>query len=193
MIGPSGAGKSTLIFALMGAEKVQHGRISVDGYVVNRMNDRALQYFRRRMGVVFQDYKLLPQKNVYENVAFALEVCGYEAADIKKRVPEVLEIVGLHEQHRQFPHQLSGGEKQRLAIARALVHKPSLLLADEPTGNLDPVTAKGIIDLFLKINNDGITVVLATHNPLLVDHIRKRVVRMEHGRVVSDREVSGYV
>ena len=193
VIGPSGAGKSTLIFALMGAEKVQHGRISVDGYVVNRMNDRALQYFRRRMGVVFQDYKLLPQKNVYENVAFALEVCGYEAADIKKRVPEVLEIVGLHEQHRQFPHQLSGGEKQRLAIARALVHKPSLLLADEPTGNLDPVTAKGIIDLFLKINNDGITVVLATHNPLLVDHIRKRVVRMEHGRVVSDREVSGYV
>lgn len=192
VIGPSGAGKSTLIFALMGAEKIQHGKISVDGYVINQMNDRALQYFRRRIGVVFQDYKLLPQKNVYENVAFALEVCGYESADIKKRVPEVLEIVGLHERHRQFPHQLSGGEKQRVAIARALVHNPSLLLADEPTGNLDPMTAKGIIDLFLKINNDGITVILTTHNPLLVDHIRKRVIRIEHGKVVSDRQQSGY-
>lgn len=192
VIGPSGAGKSTLIHCLSGAEKIQHGKISVDGYVVNEMDERALQYFRRRIGVVFQDYKLLPQKNVYENVAFALEVCGYETADIKKRVPEVLETVGLHEKFRQFPHQLSGGEKQRLATARALVHNPSLLLADEPTGNLDPVTAKGIIDLFLKINKDGITVILTTHNPLLVDHIRKRVVKMDKGKVVSDRQHSGY-
>jgi len=192
VIGPSGAGKSTLIYTLMGSEKIQQGKISVDGYVINDMNARALQYFRRKIGVVFQDYKLLPQKNAFENVAFALEVCGYETADIKKRVPEVLEIVGLKEMRHQFPHQLSGGEKQRLAIARALVHHPNLLVADEPTGNLDPVTAKGIIDLFLKINKDGITVILTTHNPLLVDRIRKRVVKIDHGKVVSDRQHSGY-
>lgn len=192
VIGPSGAGKSTLVYSLIGAEKVQNGKISVDGYIINEMNARALQYFRRRVGVVFQDYKLLPQKNVYENVAFALEVCGYETADIKKRVPEVLQIVGLHDQRKHFPHQLSGGERQRAAIARALVHNPSLLIADEPTGNLDPVTAKGIIDLFLKINKDGITVILTTHNPLLVDHIHKRVVKIDHGKVVSDRQDSGY-
>lgn len=192
IIGPSGAGKSTLIYSLIGAEKIQHGKISVDGYVINEMNERSLQYFRRRIGVVFQDYKLLPQKNAHENVAFALEVCGYETADIKKRVPEVLDIVGLHEKHRHFPHQLSGGEKQRLAIARALVHNPNLIVADEPTGNLDPETAKGIIDLLLKINKDGITVILTTHNPLLVDHIRKRVVKIDQGKVVSDRQHSGY-
>lgn len=192
VIGPSGAGKSTLIYSLIGAEKIQHGKISVDGYVINEMNERSLQYFRRKIGVVFQDYKLLPQKNAYENVAFALEVCGYETADIKKRVPEVLEIVGLHEKHRQFPHQLSGGEKQRLAIARALVHNPNLIVADEPTGNLDPATAKGIIELFLKINKDGITIIFTTHNPLLVDHVRKRVVRIDQGKVVSDRQLSGY-
>ena len=192
VIGPSGAGKSTLIYALIGAEKFQQGKISVDGYVIHEMNERALQYFRRRIGVVFQDYKLLPQKNVYENVAFALEVCGYETADIKKRVPEVLEIVGMSGKQRQFPHQLSGGEKQRLAIARALAHNPSLIVADEPTGNLDPETAKTIIDLLLKINKDGITIILTTHNAPLVDHIRKRVVRIEAGKVVSDRESARY-
>ena len=192
IIGVSGAGKSTLIYTLIGAEKISHGKISVDGYVVNEMDERALQYFRRRIGVVFQDYKLLPQKNVYENVAFAMEVCGYASADIHKRVPEVLDIVGLHEQKRHFPHQLSGGERQRAAIARALVHNPSLIVADEPTGNLDPVTAKEIIDLFLKINKDGITIMLTTHNTALVDHINKRVIKLDKGKVVSDRQQSGY-
>jgi len=192
VIGPSGAGKSTLIYALIGAEKINHGNISVDGYVINELNEKALQYFRRRIGVVFQDYKLLPQKNVYENAAFAMEVCGYDSSEIKKRVPEVLEIVGLQNQRRHFPHQLSGGERQRAAIARALVHHPSLIVADEPTGNLDPVTAKDIIDLFLKINKDGITVILTTHNSGLVDHINKRVVKLDKGKVVSDREHSGY-
>jgi cell division transport system ATP-binding protein len=192
VIGPSGAGKSTLIYALIGAEKINHGKISVDGYVINELNEKALQYFRRRIGVVFQDYKLLPQKNVYENAAFAMEVCGYDSSEIKKRVPEVLEIVGLQDQRRHFPHQLSGGERQRAAIARALVHHPSLIVADEPTGNLDPVTAKDIIDLFLKINKDGITVILTTHNSGLVDHINKRVVKLDKGKVVSDREHSGY-
>jgi len=190
VIGPSGAGKSTLVYALMGAENIQHGEISVDGYVVNKMDDKALQYYRRKIGVVFQDYKLLQQKNVYENVAFALEVCGYERADIKQRVPEVLEKVGLHKQQKQFPHQLSGGERQRAAIARALVHNPNLIIADEPTGNLDPKTAREIADLLLKINAEGTTVILATHNYELVNRIKKRVITLEEGKITRD-EISG--
>ena len=192
VVGPSGAGKSTLIYALIGAEKIQQGRISVDGYVVNKMTDKSLQYFRRKVGVVFQDYKLLANKSVYENVAFALEVCGYENDDIKKRVPEVLKVVGLASQAKQMPHQLSGGEKQRTAIARALVHNPSLIVADEPTGNLDPKTAKDIVDLLLKINADGTTVILTTHNKPLVDAIKRRVITLETGHVVSDKESGGY-
>lgn len=191
VIGPSGAGKSTLIFALIGAEKIQGGKIVVDGFVISGISDRALQYFRRRVGVVFQDYKLLQQKTVYENVAFALEVCGAERSEIKKRVPEVLAIVGLTKQSRQFPHQLSGGERQRAAIARALVHKPNLIVADEPTGNLDPKTARDIIKLLLKINEDGTTIILTTHNRDLVDLINKRVVALEAGKVVGDK-VGGY-
>lgn len=192
VIGPSGAGKSTLVFALIGAEKIQHGTISVDGYTVNKMRDKALQYYRRRVGVVFQDYKLLQQKNVYENVAFAMEVCGFGRAEIKKRVPEVLGVVGLSKQQKQFPHQLSGGERQRVAIARALVHAPGLLVADEPTGNLDPKTAKEIVDLFVKINEEGTTVILTTHNKDLVNKLKRRVVTMEEGRIVSDKKVGEY-
>lgn len=192
VIGPSGAGKSTLIYALIGGEKIQHGQIAVDGFVVNKMSDKALQFFRRRIGVVFQDYKLLDQKTVYENVAFALEVCGIESAEIKNRVPEVLAITGLIKQSKQFPHQLSGGEKQRAAIARALVHRPSLIVADEPTGNLDPKTAQEIIKLLMKINQDGTTVILTTHNRDLVNLINKRVVVLEEGRVTSDKAVAGY-
>lgn len=192
VIGSSGAGKSTLVYALIGAEKIQHGKIMVDGFVVNQMNDTALQYYRRRIGVIFQDYKLLQQKNVFENVAFALEVCGFEKSEIKKKVPEALSVVGLTKQHRQFPHQLSGGEKQRVAIARALVHNPSLIVADEPTGNLDPKTAFEIIELLLKINKEGTTVILTTHNKDLVNHIKKRVVTLEDGKVVSDRKAAGY-
>jgi cell division transport system ATP-binding protein len=191
VIGPSGAGKSTLVYALIGAEKINRGKISVDGYVVNKMKDKELQYFRRRVGVVFQDYKLLQQKNVYENVAFAMEVCGFERADIKKRVPEVLETVGLGKKGKQFPHQLSGGERQRTAIARALVHDPGLIVADEPTGNLDPKTAREIVDLLLQINKEGTTVILTTHNTSLVDHINRRVVTLEDGKVKSDRK-GGY-
>lgn len=192
IIGPSGAGKSTLVYALIGAENIQHGKISVDGYVVNTMNDRALQYYRRKIGVVFQDYKLLQQKNVYENVAFALEVCGFSRAEIKKRVPEVLGIVDLQKQQRQFPYQLSGGERQRVAIARALVHNPGLIVADEPTGNLDPKTARELIQLLLKINEDGATVILASHNKDLVNFLKRRVIRLENGKVVSDKKVGEY-
>ncbi len=191
VIGPSGAGKSTLVYALIGAEKIQRGNIIVDGYTVNAMKDKAMQYYRRRIGVVFQDYKLLQQKSVYENVAFAMEVCGFERSDIKKRVPEVLEIVGLSKKGKNFPHQLSGGERQRTALARALVHNPSLIVADEPTGNLDPKTAKEIIKLLMKINDDGTTVILTTHNKELVDHINRRVIALEDGKVASDRK-GGY-
>jgi cell division transport system ATP-binding protein len=192
VIGPSGAGKSTLVHALIGAERIQHGTITVDGYVVNKMKDKDLQYYRRRVGVVFQDYKLLQQKNVHENVAFAMEVCGFEKSAIKKRVPEVLSLVGLTKQSRQFPHQLSGGERQRCAIARAMVHGPGLVVADEPTGNLDPKTAREIVDLLVKINSEGTTVILTTHNKELVNKLKRRVVTLEDGKVVSDKKVGEY-
>ena len=192
VIGPSGSGKSTLVYTLIGAEKIQEGKIEVDGFMVNKMSARALQYYRRRIGVVFQDYKLLSKKNVNENVAFALEVCGFEKQAIKKRLPEVLKIVGLDKKGRRFPHQLSGGEKQRVAIARALVHNPNLVIADEPTGNLDPKTGREIIELLLKINKSGVTVILMTHNKDLVDLINRRVIKLDEGKVVGDKKISGY-
>jgi len=192
IIGPSGAGKSTLLHLLIGAEKLSGGSISVDGFTVNNMNEKSLQYFRRKVGMVFQDYKLLQAKDVFENVAFALEVCGFKNEDIKSRVSAVLEVVGLSRKHRNFVHQLSGGERQRVAIARALVHNPRIIAADEPTGNLDPKTAKEIIKLLLEINKSGTTVLLTTHNTDLTDYIKKRVVSLEEGRVVSDRKSAGY-
>lgn len=192
IIGASGAGKSTLIYSLIGAEKINSGKISVDGFIINELKEREMQFYRRRIGVVFQDYKLLAQKTVYENVAFALEVCGYEKEEIKKRVPEVLEIVGLSKRGKHFPNQLSGGEKQRTAIARALVHNPSLIVADEPTGNLDPITAHEIIELLRKINKSGTTVILTTHNKEIVDNIKQRVISLKEGKVVSDKKESGW-
>lgn len=191
-IGPSGAGKSTLVYSLIGAEPIVSGDIKVDGFAVNKLNGKNLQYFRRRIGVVFQDYKLLKQKNVYENVAFALEVCGFDKGEIKQRVSEVLSRVGLGRKQKQFPHQLSGGEKQRVAIARAMVHNPSLIVADEPTGNLDPDTAKDIIELLMSINDEGTTIILTTHNRELVNFIQRRVVKLEGGKVVSDKKSAGY-
>ncbi len=192
LVGPSGAGKSTLIYSLIGAEKVHSGEIMVDDYKVHIMSEKALQMYRRKLGIIFQDYKLLSKKNVFENVAFALEACGYSKGFIAKRVKEVLEIVGLQNYHSHFPHQLSGGEQQRTAIARALVHDPKLVIADEPTGNLDPESAEGILDLLEKINKNGATVLLASHNKSLVDRLQKRVVRIDEGKIVSDRAQSGY-
>lgn len=191
-IGPSGAGKSTLVYSLIGAEPIADGTIRVDGVAVNTLEGKDMQYYRRRIGVVFQDYKLLKQKNVAENVAFALEVCGYERGEIKQRVSEVLSIVGLGRKQKQFPHQLSGGEKQRVAIARALVHRPNLIVADEPTGNLDPDTAKDIVQLLMDINEDGTTVILTTHNRELVDFVKRRVIKLDEGKLVSDRKMAGY-
>ena len=192
IIGPSGAGKSTLVYALIGAEKIQGGNIAVDGFRLTEMSDKEMQYFRRKIGVVYQDYRLLPQKTVYENVAFALEVCGIEKKQIRARVNEVLKIVGLLDQSHHFPHQLSGGEKQRTAVARALVHEPGLLVADEPTGNLDPTTALELIKLFQSINSRGITVILTTHNKDIVNFLKRRVIRLENGRVVEDKAAGQY-
>ncbi len=183
MTGASGAGKTTLIHALIGAIPLTRGDILVDGYNVTRFNQLALQEYRRKLGIVFQDYKLLPKRTVYENVAFAMEVCGYTDRQIAKRVPEVLETVGLSEARHHFPYMLSGGERQRVAIARALIHEPKLLIADEPTGNLDPRTAVEIVGLFQKLHVSGATVIFATHNYNLLELVQgKRVVHVEDGR-----------
>jgi len=192
LIGPSGAGKSTLIHTLIGALKPNRGMISVDGFDITKLDRTKLQEYRRKLGIVFQDFKLLPKKTVFENVAFAMEVCGADERDTRKRVKEVLEIVSLTRQTNQFPHQLSGGEKQRTAIARALVHDPKLFIADEPTGNLDPESAEEVLRILQKININGATVVLATHNQYLVDNIRKRVILMKDGQIIDDRRESGY-
>ncbi|EKD49817.1 MAG: cell division ATP-binding protein [uncultured bacterium] len=192
LIGPSGAGKSTLIHALIGAVKIERGSISVDGRDVTKLNRETLQTYRRGVGIVFQDFKLLPKKTVSENIAFAMEVCGEEELAIKIRVKEVLELIGLTKQAGQFPDQLSGGEKQKVAIGRALVHRPKLLIADEPTGNLDPESTIEVLHLLQKINANGATVLLATHNKSLVDNIRKRVVTMKDGKIVSDKEEATY-
>lgn len=192
LIGKSGAGKSTLISALIGAIPINKGLISVDGYDVTRLNAPSLQLYRRQIGVVFQDFKLLPQKTVYENIAFAMEVCGSKPQEIKQRVKEVMEIVGISRLSSQFPKQLSGWERQKTAIARALVHDPKLFIADEPTGNLDPEAATEILSLIQKINANGATVIIATHNQHLVDRLNKRVVVLDEGKMMADEEESGY-
>lgn len=191
-IGPSGAGKSTLINILIGAIKPNRGSVTVDGYDITRLNRPSLQLYRRRLGIVFQDFKLLPKKTVQENIAFALEVCGASPDQIKKRTKEVLEIVGLTKLKNHFPKQLSGGERQKTAIARALIHNPKLFIADEPTGNLDPESAQEVLDILQKININGATVILATHNKSLVDRLMKRVINLKDGKIVADEQTAGY-
>jgi cell division transport system ATP-binding protein len=192
LIGPSGAGKSTLLHALIAAESMDSGHIKVDQYDVSRLNPSRKQEYRRRIGIVFQDYKLLPKKTVFENVAFALEVEGYDKAFTRKRTVEVLKLTGLEKHRNHFPRMLSGGEKQRTAIARALVHAPQLLFADEPTGNLDPENSEALAKLFLKINKHGTTVLISTHNRDLVNAANQRVIKLDAGKVVADKKASGY-
>lgn len=192
IVGTSGAGKTTLIHALIGAENIDEGKINIDHYEVASLSSSRVQEYRRRIGIIFQDYKLLAKKTVFENVAFALEVAGYKKQFINKRTTDVLKLVGLEEQRNHFPRQLSGGEKQRTAIARALVHAPEMLIADEPTGNLDPENAIALAKLFLKINSHGTTVILATHNKDIVNTIKKRVVTLEKGKLISDRKNAEY-
>jgi len=182
--GASGAGKSTVVALLIGAEKPNTGTVEVDDMIVNDMDSNTLQLYRRKIGVVYQDYKLLPSKTVFENVAFAMEVCEEPMDIINERVPSVLDKVGLLQYQDQFPSQLSGGERQRLAIARALVHNPRLLIADEPTGNLDEMNVMGIVELFSKLHSEGATVLLTTHDPLIHKMMPGRILNIERGKII---------
>jgi cell division transport system ATP-binding protein len=192
LVGPSGAGKSTLIRLLVREQVATKGRVYLAGRDLARVSRTQVHRIRRRIGVVFQDFRLLPNKTVRENVAFALEVTGAPLAEIRHRVPRLLSLVGLEDQSEQLPAQLSGGEQQRAAIARALVHDPAILIADEPTGNLDPVTGWEIVQLLLEINALGTTLVMATHNQEIVTALRRRVVALEDGRVVRDEMGAAY-
>jgi cell division transport system ATP-binding protein len=192
LIGPSGAGKSTIVRLLVREELPSQGQMLIAGKDITKLKYGDLPYYRRQIGVVFQDFKLLPQKTVRENVSFALEVAGVKNAEIERRVPKVLELVGLSDRGGNYPAELSGGERQRTAIARALVHGPKLLIADEPTGNLDPENTWDIIRLLLRINQLGTIVLLATHNKDVVDRIRKRVVLLEAGKITSDQTEGRY-
>lgn len=192
LVGPSGAGKSTLIRLLIAEEKPSEGRIVIAGRDLRTLRPRDLPFYRRKVGVVFQDFKLLPNKTVWENIAFALEVCDATNEEIKTKVPSILETVGLTERSDNYPTELSGGEVQRVAIARALIHSPRLLIADEPTGNLDPANTWEIIELLLKINRAGTVVLLATHNQAVVDRLQRRVLVMNDGKLVSDKRQAGY-
>lgn len=192
IVGPSGAGKSTFIKLLYREEKATAGTIKVGKFDLNKLRRRDIPMLRRSIGVVFQDYKLLPKKTVFENVAYAMQVIGEKPRDIKKRVPEVLDLVGLKHKMRSFPHQLSGGEQQRVAIARAIVNNPKVLIADEPTGNLDPEISWEIMQLLERINLQGTTILMATHNKQIVDTLRHRVIAIENGRIVRDEEEGEY-
>ena len=192
LVGPSGAGKSTFIRLLIREQLPTSGVIVVAGRNLLRMRRGQVPALRRRIGIVFQDFRLLPNKTVAENVAFALEVTGAPGAAIRQRVPELLSLVGLHEHAHHLPTQLSGGEQQRTAIARALVHDPRLIIADEPTGNLDPLISWEIIQLLLRINELGVTILMATHDADIVTALRKRVVALEEGRVIRDELGAAY-
>ena len=192
VVGPSGAGKSTLLKLLTREEKPSSGKIVVGGIDYEHLKDRNIPKLRRRIGVVFQDFKLLPNKTVYKNVAFALEVVGIGNKEIKHTVPKVLNIVGLKGKEKNYPRELSGGERQRVAIARAIVRQPKILIADEPTGNLDPKHAWDVIKVLEKINTYGTTVLLTTHNQEIVNKLKRRVVIIQDGRIVSDKARGTY-
>ncbi len=192
IVGSSGAGKSTLLKLLTREEKPTSGKIVVGGIDYETLKDRDVPKLRRRIGVVFQDFKLLPNKNVYENVAFALEIIGISTREIRHTVPKVLDIVGLKGKEKSMPFELSGGERQRVAIARAIVRQPKILIADEPTGNLDPKHAWDVIRVLEKINRYGTTVLLTTHNQEIVNRLKRRVITIEGGRVISDRAGGSY-
>ena len=192
LVGHSGTGKSSLLRLLYRESLPTQGQVVVDGIRVDRLKRSRVPYLRRNVGVVFQDFKLLADKTVWENVAFALRVTGARTRDVMRQVPRVLDLVGLSHKSRMFPSELSGGEQQRTAIARALVNNPKILLCDEPTGNLDPSNTTEIMELLLRINLKGTTVLVATHNQAVVDRMRRRVVRLDDGRIIADEERGFY-
>ena len=193
IVGDSGSGKSTLIKLLLKELEPTSGTIKVNGINLNKMKQRAIPKYRRKIGVVFQDFRLLNDRNVYENIAFAQRVVITPSKNIRRNVPAMLSLVGLAEKYKSYPKQLSGGEQQRVALARALVNRPNILLADEPTGNLDPKNSKEIMKLLETINERGTTVVVVTHNQEIVDQMKKRVIAMHRGVIISDERKAGYI
>ncbi len=193
IVGTSGAGKTTLAKMLIAEERPTRGNIKIGGWDITKIKRRDIPYLRRQIGVVFQDFKLLRKKTVWENVSFALEVAGEKSKRIREIVPHVLKVVGLDQKAHRFPHQLSGGEQQRVVIARALVHRPKIILADEPTGNLDTINTADVIEVLKKINNFGSTVVLVTHNREVVNALKSRVITISDGRIISDKKHGKYV
>ncbi|PIR88628.1 MAG: cell division ATP-binding protein FtsE [Candidatus Harrisonbacteria bacterium CG10_big_fil_rev_8_21_14_0_10_44_23] len=193
LVGKSGAGKSTILKLLIGEEKPTRGRILVGEYEVNKLKNNELPHLRRQIGVVFQDFKLLPSKTAYENIAFALEAAGRPQSEIEEFVPQVLDMVGLSHKKYNFPHELSGGEKQRVAIARAMIHNPAVIVADEPTGNLDDINTEEIIKLLMRINELGTTVIFASHNKDVINKVNKRVISLVDGRLVRDEAQGKYI
>ena len=193
IVGSSGAGKTTLLKMLLIEEWPTEGTILFEKKDIHKMHQREIPQYRRRIGIVFQDFRLLPYKTAYENVAFAMEVSGRSDEEIETDVPEVLELVDLGDKMWNFPHELSGGEKQRVAIARAIVNNPDVLIADEPTGNLDPLNTHDIVEILKRVNEMKTTVLLTTHNKGVVDALGKRVITMEHGRIVKDDKSGRYV
>jgi cell division transport system ATP-binding protein len=192
LIGQSGSGKTTVLRLLLREEVADSGTVAVNGRNLNKLAKRKVPDLRRKIGCVFQDFRLLPKKSVYENVAFALEVINKSPKTIRRTVPEVLDLVGLTGKAQRLPHELSGGEQQRVAIARAFVNRPLVLLADEPTGNLDPDTSQGIMGLLERINRTGTTVVMATHDNNIVDAMRRRVIELDFGKVIRDQSRGVY-
>jgi cell division transport system ATP-binding protein len=192
VVGPTGCGKSTLIKLLIRELEPAGGKVMIAGRDINSLRTDRVPLLRRRIGTVFQDFKLLPNRTVYDNVAYALQVIGEPRGEIRRKVPEILRLVGLQAKIHNYPDELSGGEQQRVSIARAFVNHPPLLLADEPTGNLDPVTSIGIMQLLYRINRTGTTVLVVTHDRDMVDKMRRRVIALEEGRLVRDEAVAGY-
>ncbi len=191
LVGMSGAGKSTLLKMLTKEERPTSGKVLIEGIDLAEIKDEDIPYLRRKIGTVYQDFKLLSKKTAYENVAFAMEVSGADPNEIEKDVPQILGIVGLKDKLDSFPEQMSGGEKQRLAIARSMIHRPKILLADEPTGNLDLVNSHDVVKLLMKINELGTTVILASHDTNIVNSIGRRVVSMDKGKIVRDQSHNG--
>ena len=192
IVGPSGSGKTTLLKLFLAEEKPTLGAVYYDSINIHTLSKKEMDTFRRKIGMVFQDFRLLPNKTVYENIAFTMEAAGRTDEEIESDVPHVLELVDLSPKIWNFPRELSGGEKQRVAIARALVNEPDVIIADEPTGNLDPANTYDIVQILKKINDLGTTVILATHNKGIIDLLKKRVVAMERGKVVRDEKTSKY-